>query len=126
MFVSYNPNPMARRIGDCAVRAVSIAIGEDWDLTYLLIALAGMRMGTMMEDNDAWGSVLRQHGFVRAVIPNTCPDCYTVADFCRDHPKGTFVLGAEKHAVCAVDGDWIDIWNSADETVLFYWYRKEE
>lgn len=126
MFRETNPNPVGRRVTDCAVRAVSLALGLDWETTYLLIALNGMQMGDMMEVNSVWGSVLRQHGYYRKALPDTCPDCYTVRDFCADHPHGVFVLGLHEHTVCVIDGDWLDIFDSGDEPVEFYWFRKDE
>ena len=124
MWIEQNPNPVGRRVSDCSVRAVCLALDIDWETAYMAIAINGMRMGDMMDVNTVWGSVLRQNGFQRAVLPNTCPDCYTVRDFCRDHPRGVFVLGLPRHVVCEIDGDWIDTWDSGDETVLYYWYRK--
>lgn len=126
MYRMVNPNPVGRRVTDCAIRAVSLALDVDWETAYLLIALNGIQMGDTMEINDVWGSVLRQHGFYRKVLPNTCPDCYTVRDFCRDNPSGVFVLGLHNHAVAAIDGDWLDIFNSGDEPVEYVWYRRDE
>ena len=126
MFRTVNPNPVGRRVTDCAVRAVSLALDVDWETAYFLIAINGAQMGDMMESNAVWGSVLRQHGFNRKALPDTCPDCYTVRDFCLDHPRGVFVLGLHEHTVCAIDGDWLDIWNCGDEPVEYYWYRKDE
>ena len=32
---SYNPNPVSgQRVGDCTVRAISKATGQDWETTY--------------------------------------------------------------------------------------------
>ena len=31
MWKMFNPNPLAARVGDCAVRAVCKAIGADWE-----------------------------------------------------------------------------------------------
>ena len=90
MWIEYNPNPMQRRVGDCAVRAVSMALNIDWEEAYAEIVANGFAMGDMPSSDAVWGSVLRQHGFYRDTIPNTCPDCYTAEDFCRDHPKGTY------------------------------------
>ena len=126
MYKYFNPNPTARRVGDCAVRAVAAALDTDWETAYSLIAANGYGMGDMPSSNSVWGSVLRQHGFYREAIPNTCPDCYTVRDFCHDHPEGVFVLCAEKHVVTCISGDWLDIWDSGDEPVFFYWYRKDD
>ena len=30
----YNPNPAGRNVGDCTVRALNKALGQDWDATY--------------------------------------------------------------------------------------------
>lgn len=126
MYREFNNNPTGRRVGDCAIRAVSLALNKDWESTYLMIAVNGLQMGDMPSSNSVWGSVLRQAGFVRENLPNTCPDCYTVRDFCEEHPKGTYVLGLSGHVVTVKDGNWYDIWDSGDETVLFYWHRKDE
>lgn len=126
MYREFNNNPTGRRVGDCAVRAVSLALNKDWETTYMLIAVNGLQMGDVVSSNSVWGSVLRQAGFVRENLPNTCPDCFTVRDFCEEHPKGTYVLGLNGHVVTVKDGNWYDIWDSGDETVLFYWHRKDE
>ncbi len=124
MFKQINVNPVGRRVEDCAVRAVALALGVSWDDAFDMIADNAKQMGTMMHDNAAWGSVLRQHGFFRAVIPNTCPDCYSVEDFCIDHPKGVYVLGFGGHTATVIDGTLYDAWNSSRETPIYYWYKR--
>jgi len=126
MWVKYNPNPAGRLVGDCAVRAVSAALGIDWEEAYNLIADAGYNMGDMPSSNSVWGAVLRQNGFYRTAVPNTCPDCYTAADFARDHPRGVFVLGFGAHVATVIDGNIYDSWNSSNEIPQYFWYRKEE
>jgi hypothetical protein len=37
--------------------------------------------------NAVWGALLRDKGFEREIIPNKCPDCYTINDFCRDNDE---------------------------------------
>lgn len=123
MYIEWNPNPTGRKVGDCSVRAISKALDKDWETAYALIVVKGFEMGDMPSSNITWGSVLRQYGFVRRAVDNTCPDCYTVADFCADHPEGTYVLGLDKHVVTVVDGDWYDAWDSGAETVIYYWER---
>lgn len=126
MFIEYNPNPMARRVGDCAVRAISKALDIDWETAYSKIAANGFAMGDMPSADSVWGSVLRQNGFYRTVIPNTCPDCYAAKDFCLDNPSGTFVLGFGGHVATVVNGDLYDSWNSENEIPVYVWFRKDE
>lgn len=124
MWIRYNPNPAGRNVGDCSVRAVSKALEIDWETAYDLISDAGYNMGDMPSSDSVWGAVLRQNGFYRAAIPNYCPDCYTVRDFCKDHPIGTYVLGFGGHVATVKDGNIYDSWDSSNEIPQFYWYRK--
>lgn len=121
MFIEYNPNPCARRVGDCAVRAIAKALKIDWETAYLAIMMNGFYMCDMPSSDAVWGATLRQNGFTRKVIPNTCPECYTAKDFCRDHPVGTYVLGFGGHTATVKDGDLFDSWDSSDEIPQFYW-----
>ena len=121
----FSNNPAGRNVGDCAVRAVSLALDTDWETAYALIAMNGYLMGDVISSNAVFGSVLRQNGFSRYVIPNTCPDCYTVGDFADDHPKGVFVVGTGNHVVTVKDGVVYDSWDSRKEVPVYYWTRKE-
>jgi len=125
MWAEFNPNPAARNVGDCAVRAVAKALSIDWETAYAKIALAGFLMCDMPSSDSVWGAVLRQNGFYREAVPNTCPDCYTAEDFCQDHPKGTYVLGFGGHVATVEDGILYDSWDSSNEIPIYYW-RKDE
>lgn len=126
MWIKYNPNPTGRTVGDCAVRAISKALDIDWEEAFHLLAKNAFQMGDMPSADSVWGSVLRQNGFYRTSIPNSCPDCYSGYNFCRDHPEGIYVLGFGGHVATVVDGDLYDSWNSLSEIPQFYWYKKEE
>lgn len=126
MWIEYNDNPVDRKVGDCAVRAVSVALGVDWETAYLMMAINGFYMGDLPSSNSVWGSVLRQHGFSRRSLPDSCPDCYTAEDFANDHPNGTYVLGFGTHVATVVNGNIFDSWDSSKEIPQYYWYLKEE
>lgn len=126
MWVKFNNNPAQRMVGDCAVRAVSVALGVDWETAYNLIADAGFNMADMPSSDGVWGAVLRQNGFYRSTIENRCPDCYTAEDFARDNPHGVFVLGFGGHVATVVDGDLYDAWDSSQEIPVYVWYRKDD
>lgn len=125
-YVEFNPNPVGRRVGDCAVRAVAKALNMGWEAAYIALVINGLQMGDMPSSNAVWGSVLRQHGFSRKALPDSCPDCYTIEDFCFDHPDGIYTVGTGGHVVTCVDGDWFDSWDSGREVAQYYWYRTKE
>lgn len=119
----YNPSPVQRNVGDCAVRAVAKALDVDWETAYAMIVANGFLMADMPSSNAVFGSVLRQNGFSRYVIPNTCPDCFTIGDFADEHPKGVYVIGTGNHVVTIVDGTVYDSWDSRNEIPVYYWSR---
>ena len=124
MYVHYNPNPRgASRAGDCVIRALSLATGNSWEETYMGLAVEGFRLGDMPSSNGVWGNYLLQKGFEVYSVPNTCPQCYTVFQFCADHPYGMFVLGTGTHVVTVINGNYYDSWDSGDE-VPVYLFRK--
>jgi hypothetical protein len=118
-------NPTGRAVGDCSVRAVSVALGVDWETAYAMLAVNGFAMGDLQNSNSVIGSVLRQHGFYRYNFPETCPACYTFGDFAKDNPRGVFVLGTGTHVATVKDGILYDAWDSSNEPVSFAWYRKD-
>lgn len=122
----FNSNPVSRNVGDCAVRALSVALGIDWEQAFALLTANAFQMADMPSSNSVIGSVLRQHGFRRSVIPNSCPDCYTVENFAEEHPDGTYVVGTGSHVVAVKDGYIYDSWDSSKEIPMYYWWMKGE
>ena len=125
MFKYFNPNPMNKRVGDCVIRAISKVLDWEWNDTYTALCLQGYVMSDLPSSNQIWGAFLRKQGFIRQVIPNECPDCYTVEDFCKDHPTGIYVLGTGSHAVAVVDGFYYDAWESGREQPIYYYEKGE-
>lgn len=123
MYRELNLNPEQKRVGDCTVRAIAAATHQEWDAVYAALVLTGFELNDMPSANYVWGSYLRRIGWKRYTLPNSCPDCYTVAQFAKDHPDGTYILAMATHVVCVQNGDWLDTWDSGDETPLYYWRK---
>lgn len=126
MWVEFNNNPVGRKVGDCAVRAVSKALDMGWEAAYIALAINGIQMGDLPNSDTVSGSLLRQHGFKRKAVPNDCPDCYNVADFCEDHPEGIYVMYCGNHVVTAKSGNYFDSWDSGAEIVQYVWYKEDK
>lgn len=124
MYRDWNPNPTGKNVGDCTVRAIAKAMEQDWASTYIGLALQGLMMSDMPSANAVWGAYLRSKGYKRHIVPDTCPDCYSVADFAQDHPDGVYILALSSHVVCVEDGEVWDSWDSSGETPLYYWEKE--
>lgn len=37
------------------------------------------------------------------------------------YPRGVYIIGTGSHAVCVIDGNFYDSWNSGSEVVTFFW-----
>ena len=123
-WVQYNPNPNGNLTGDCVIRALTLAFGKNWDDVYNMLADFGFKNKTMPSLNETWTALLKQNGFKRFIIPNECPNCYTVRDFCEDYPKGVYILATESHVIAVVDGDYYDTWDSGSKIPIYY-FKKE-
>jgi hypothetical protein len=90
--------------GDCAVRAMAIALELDYDACYKEIAQANkdngraksVRHGVM---KDVYGAVLKRH-------------------------DGVVIARQARHFVAVIDGAVHDIWNCSHKMVYGYWAKK--
>ena len=125
MFRYVNPNPAHNLVGDCVIRAISILTDKPWEYTFMELCVWGYTMYDMPSSNAVWSAYLLNQGYKRYVIPNTCPDCYTVEDFCKEHPYGKYLLATGTHVVTCIDGDFYDTWDSGSE-IPIYFFTKED
>ena len=113
----HNENPYNRNVGDCTDRAISTALDQAWDTTYIGLCLEGYLLKDMPSSNEVWRSYLSQYGLER----RPAPPHTTVNEFARTHRSGVYLLGLNSHVVCIIDGTILDTWDSGEREVLYYW-----
>lgn len=119
-----NVNPDKILVPDCTIRAITVLTGKTWDEVYDGICAEGKLMHNMPSSNAVWSQYLRKQGYIRTPLPDTCPYCYTVDEFCHDHLKGKYLLALYEHVVAVVDGYYYDTWDSGNMTVLYFWEKE--
>lgn len=124
-FIPVNPNPLGSYVGDCVIRALSIAMDKSWSETYIDVCLHGFLLCDMPSSNYVWGDYLKQSGYKSSFISPECPNCYTVKDFCKEHPSGRYIVGTGSHVLAIINGNYYDSWDSGSEHPIYY-YSKEE
>lgn len=120
-FEYFNANRDGKNVGDCTVRAISVAMDQDWDTTYWGLCWEGYLAADMPSGNPVWGKYLRRKGW-RRYLPEY--DDMTVQEFAHEHPYGIYLLALDTHIVCVFDGRIVDTWNSGGKTVLYYWQKE--
>lgn len=123
-YIYKNPNPKRESLTDCVIRAISIVLNADWDYVYDKLCQTGYFLKDMPSTNHVWDAYLKDIGFNRYAIPNTCPLCYTVAEFAEDHPYGRYILATGSHAIAVINGDYYDTSDSGLEVPLYYYENK--
>ena len=123
MYIHANPNPNGMYVEDCVIRAIAIATDRSWDDIFIHICLQAYIMKNMPSVNKVWGTYLTSIGFSGYPVLDRCPECYTVRDFCRDNPFGTFILATGSHVIAVIDGNYYDAWDSGDELPSSVWRR---
>lgn len=125
-YIYANVNPKNKLVNDCVVRAISLATGKTWDEVFWdLTDVLFYEKETCMDSNKIWGEYLERKGYPRYHIADSCPMCYTLNQFCKDNPKGVYVVGTGTHAIAVIDGDFYDTFNSGQTTPLYYFFVEE-
>lgn len=125
MWRYFNPNPRGLNVGDCTVRSICAATGLDWHTVHRALCDLSAEMADMPSADRVWWALLESMGFGRQRMIDRCPDCYTVEDFCRDHPKGVFILGPHEHAVAVIEGAYWDSWDSGGTVPMYFFVRRK-
>ena len=67
MYIFYNNSPSGLKIGDCVVRAISTALNQPWERTYVGLCIEGFMFRDMPNANAVWASYLRSKGFLLVI-----------------------------------------------------------
>lgn len=124
-FVFFNANPAhPGNVDDCMVNAICAAFNMPWEEAYMDICLEGLKLHLMPSSKTVWNRYLKNRGFIKTILPDTCPDCYTVNDFCMEHPTGVFLIALDSHVIAIINGSYYDTVDTGSEIPVFYWRKK--
>ena len=124
LFRYHNPNPGKAACGDCAVRALSLALGEDWSTIYEDLCELGGHIYRMPNDKDCVTTYLTRRGFRRTGVPiKKGNKRLTVSGFTELHQEGVYILEIHNHLVAVVNGLYWDTWDSGSKCIYNIWAR---
>ena len=123
-FHFYNANPKGKFTFDCSFRAISTALGIDYNQSVKERYELFIKTGISPTDDKGEDAYLKSKGWIKHKQPRHFDNTkYTGKEFCKEF-KGTCVahLGGG-HTVCIKDGKVWDTWNSTDGCIGNYWTK---
>lgn len=121
MWIKANPNPCGKEAPDCVIRAIAIALNMSWFQVFDELCSVARSDCNMPSADTVWGHYLYLKGFEPFILPQNCPRCITVQAFTEIFPNGTYIIGTGNHAICVINGNYYDSWNSGEEVPSFFW-----
>lgn len=124
-FVKYNAHPKGLNVKDCVVRSVCTAFKRDYLETRKELNHVAKEMGySSYKDREFLYDYLK--GYERLIFKGvTGKPRDKVADFLRDHPKGTYIVSVRHHVTTVIDGFLYDTWDCGYLTVYTAWKIRE-
>lgn len=122
-YINENLNPFHRRVGDCVIRAIAKVLNMSWEDVAIDLSMMMVTKKDILTSNALWGEYLYLNGFRRGVLPNTCPDCFTLKDFCDEFSQGTYVACTGSHVIAVINGNYYDTFDSGEEVITYFWER---
>lgn len=117
-FDYYNANPLGKNEQDCVCRAISTAVGEDYNkINYKLHLIAELF------DCDKLCICCYQHlldGVYNLKRMNYCRGM-TISEFLYNFPKDNFLIRVNGHLTYARDGKVRDTWDCTNEIIDVVW-----
>ena len=116
-FVFLNINPDLEDIGDCVVRAITLASGLDYDIIEEKLYYTSQLLECPERCVCCYSFLLD------AVFQYEPVNCYglSVEDFAEIYNKGIYLVRIEGHLTCIIDGEIYDTWDCSKEIVTNAW-----
>lgn len=117
MFIYYNANPKGDKIGDCVVRAISLALNIDYNIIGKMLLENSKRNECYVISIDCYSKLLEDEFKLKKFRSNKI----TVGALSKIFSKNTLLIRIKNHLTCSINGDIYDIWNPENEKVDVFW-----
>lgn len=112
-----NLNPNGKIDNDCVTRAISMALGKDYNIIRKKLSAIGILFDCEDLCVCCYQHLLDQVYNLKRVNGKG----QTIEMFLNSHPKGTYIFRVDGHLSCGIDGTLFDIWNCKDELIDIVW-----
>ena len=124
-FHYYNSNPKGIRAGDCAIRALSLALNQTWEDTLQGLTEVALKCKRSPTEIDTIAKYLNQKGWRKEPQPKHLDGTkYTGRQFIDARLKSSVIICniGPHHMSVIYGGKFYDTWDPSDYTIGNYWW----
>lgn len=120
-FVYYNANPNKQEIGDCVIRAISLALNLDYYEVVNILFNNSNFFNCDMLVRECYEKTLENEFHLERVRPLTYK---TVEDVAKEFDDSVILIRIKGHLTCAMYGKIYDTWDCSEGQVDVFWVVK--
>lgn len=124
-FHFFNANPKGKNASDCVVRALCVALEQDYQTTARELLECGLEIGYACNEDKTINEYLARKGWIRYKKP-TMPNnkAMRVSGLVLRERKGTVVVKVGAHHISLIkDGVIWDTWDCSKKVAQQYWRK---
>ncbi len=124
-FHYYNANPKGIRAGDCAIRALSLALNQTWEDTLQGLTELALKCKRSPTETTTIAKYLNKKGWRKELQPKHLDAIkYTGKQFIDARLKNSVIICkiGPHHISVIYGGRFYDTWDPSDYTVGNYWW----
>lgn len=124
-FHYYNSNPKGIRAGDCAIRALSLALNQTWEDTLQGLTEVALKCKRSPTETTTIAKYLNKKGWKKELQPKHLDATkYTGKQFIDARLKNSVIICkiGPHHISVIYGGRFYDTWDPSDYTVGNYWW----
>lgn len=118
MFVYYNANPNKQEIGDCVIRAMSLALDLDYFEVVNMLYYGSNFFNCDMLVRECYEKILEDEFKLERIKPKTYK---TVQEVATEYSDNILLIRIKGHLTCSMYGRIYDIWDCSNEQVDVFW-----
>ena len=107
-----------KKVGDCVVRAIALALEQDYKVTYYELMSLAMPEGLSYNSDFVWRKYLKSKGWAEHKFGRAAKDLSDT----NLSPHLTFIASIPRHLCCVKNGVLYDTWNCSYKTCWRVWY----
>ncbi len=117
-YVYYNRRPDGQHLQDCVCRAISTAVGINYESVDNLLEMSSKNYQCQKL------CVCCYHHLLGKIFNYTCLkpiNKQTVEEVAKNFPADRLIIRVQGHLTCSINGKIPDIWDCSDEIVDCFW-----